>query len=86
MKYKKNISVLLCVAILLTSVRFNFALGENNKVGNTVTTETLEETFVEETTTLDLEETTTETVIEITEVETTSASIDKSILETTVEV
>lgn len=86
MKYKKNISVLLCVAILLTSVRLNFALGEDNKVSNTVTVENIEETFVEETTTLDLEETTTETVIEVKEVETTTASIDKSILETTDEV
>lgn len=88
MKYKKNISVLLCVAILLTSVRFNFALDEDNEVSNTVTTETLEETFVEETTTLDLEETETEISTEIeltTETEITTEVINELASEATPE-
>ena len=37
MKFKKNISILLCIDLLLTSVRLSFALGEDNNSNNAET-------------------------------------------------
>ena len=71
MKFKKNISILLCVALLLTNARFSFALGEDNDFNNTETIKIEVNNFIEETTTRASQETTTDVEIEITKEETT---------------
>ena len=71
MKFKKNISILLFVALLLTNARFSFALGEDNDFNNAETIKNEVENFIGENTTEASEETTNDVVIETTEEEAT---------------
>lgn len=101
MKFKKNISILLFVALLLTNARFSFALGEDNDFNNAETIKNEVENFIGENTTEASEETTNDVVIETTEEEateeesteeetteeeTTAKVIEESTSKTTIEV